>query len=220
MKVYNNIDDLKEALKRKNGSNKLEYKDESNNLKDKHANSEYENIESLNYKKKLMQTKSNIQGNAKNNTSDNQGYFEKLENYDRLKTKVLKYVVYKKRTENEIRQKFAKEIDENTLDEIISELTENGYINDDDYIKRAVNEFIALRNLSLWEIKYKLITKGIKSDKIDEYFEKNEDELNDYEKRYAKKIAIKKENFDKIEIKKYLVKKGYREDSIREALED
>ena len=145
---------------------------------------------------------------------------KKLENYDKLKTKVLKYVVYKKRTENEIRQKFAKEIDENTLDEIISELTENGYINDDDYIKRAVNEFIALRNLSLWEIKYKLITKGIKSDKIDEYFEKNEDELNDYEKRSAKKIAIKKENFDKIEIKKYLVKKGYREDSIREALED
>ena len=152
-------------------------------------------------------------------TSYSNRNLEELENYDKLKTKVLKYVVYKKRTESEIKQKFLKEIDEDTLEKIISELKENGYINDDDYINRAVNEFMALRNLSQWEIKYKLISKGIKTNKIEKYFSNNYDILNGYEKRSARNIALKKKDLDKIDIKKYLIKKGYKEESIREALE-
>lgn len=177
----------------------------------------YNNIDDL---KKALNTKEDTEKLSKYDEEKQLGNFEKLENYDKLKTKVLKYVIYKKRTENEVRQKFSNVIDEKTLDKIISELTQSGYINDDDYIKRAINEFMALRNLSLWEIKYKLITKGIKNNRIDEYFEKNEDELNEYEKRAAKGIAKKKKELNKIEIKKYLVKKGYKEESIREALED
>ena len=177
----------------------------------------YNNIDDL---KKALNAKEDTEKLSKYDEEKQLSNFEKLENYDKLKTKVLKYVIYKKRTENEVRQKFSNVIDEKTLDKIISELTESGYINDDDYIKRAINEFMALRNLSLWEIKYKLITKGIKNNRIDEYFEKNEDELNEYEKRAAKGIAKKKKELDKIEIKKYLVKKGYKEESIREALED
>lgn len=177
----------------------------------------YNNIDDL---KKVLNTKEDTEKLSKYDEEKQLSNFEKLENYDKLKTKVLKYVIYKKRTENEVRQKFSNVIDEKTLDKIISELTESGYINDDDYIKRAINEFMALRNLSLWEIKYKLITKGIKNNRIDEYFEKNEDELNEYEKRAAKGIAKKKKELKEIEIKKYLVKKGYKEESIRGALED
>ena len=36
--------------------------------------------------------------------------------YDKLKTKVLKYIIYKKRTENEIKQKFSSVIDEEILE--------------------------------------------------------------------------------------------------------
>ena len=53
-----------------------------------------------------------------------------VEEYDKLKTKVLKYIIYKKRTEKEIRQKFSKTIDEDILEDIIDELKENGYIDD------------------------------------------------------------------------------------------
>ena len=46
-----------------------------------------------------------------------------LEELDDLKTKILKYVLYKKRTEREIRQKFSNE-DEEMLDDAISYLKE------------------------------------------------------------------------------------------------
>ena len=96
-----------------------------------------------------------------------------VEEYDKLKTKVLKYIIYKKRTEKEIRQKFSKTIDEDILEDIIDELKENGYIDDLNYIDRAVNEFIALKNLSIREIKYKLFAKGLSNDIIDEYISSN-----------------------------------------------
>ena len=54
--------------------------------------------------------------------------YEELKEYDKYKTKVLKYVLYKKRTENEIKRKFQKDIDQNMLDDIIQDLKENGYI--------------------------------------------------------------------------------------------
>ena len=108
-----------------------------------------------------------------------------VEEYDKLKTKVLKYIIYKKRTEKEIRQKFSKTIDEDILEDIIDELKENGYIDDLNYIDRAVNEFVALKNLSIREIKYKLFAKGLSNDIIDEYISSNFDEL--MKKHYYKK---------------------------------
>ena len=63
-----------------------------------------------------------------------------IEEYDKEKTKVLKYVIYKKRTEREIRTKFKSIIEENMLEDILDELKENGYISDENYIERAVNE--------------------------------------------------------------------------------
>lgn len=47
---------------------------------------------------------------------------EEFEKYDKMKSKVLKYVLYKKRTEQEVRKKFSKELEENVLDDIIEEL--------------------------------------------------------------------------------------------------
>ena len=41
---------------------------------------------------------------------------EEFEKYDKMKSKVLKYVLYKKRTEQEVRKKFSKELEENVLD--------------------------------------------------------------------------------------------------------
>ena len=142
-----------------------------------------------------------------------------IEDLDFAKTKILKYISFKKRTENEIRIKFNKVINQELLDDAIEELKENGYIDDNKYIVRAINEFMALKNLSIKEIKYKLMTKGINKNLIDNYISNNKDTLVDYELQSAKNIAIKKSNLEKEEIKNYLMKKGFTLDSIEEALD-
>ena len=65
-----------------------------------------------------------------------------VEEFDKGKTKVLRYILYKKRTEQEVRTKFQKDIEENMLDDIIEYLKEAGYINDKEYIEKTVNNFM------------------------------------------------------------------------------
>lgn len=142
-----------------------------------------------------------------------------LEEFDRLKTKVLKYTLYKKRSEAEIRRKFLENSGE-MLDEVINNLKENGYINDKTYIQRTITEFQNLKNMSIKEIEYKLITKGIKKDDIDSYICQNKETLLEYEIQSAQNIFIKKEQImEKEEIVQYLKKKGYLNESIDMAQE-
>lgn len=138
-----------------------------------------------------------------------------IEEFDKEKTKVFKYIIYKKRTEFEIRNKFKDQIEENMLEDIIEYFKEAGYISDMEYIERAINEYISLKNLSIKEIKYKLYTKGIDKNLLDEYIQKNYDTLEEYEKKSAQNIKIKKQNsMDEQEIKNYLLKKGYKGENI------
>lgn len=144
-----------------------------------------------------------------------------LEEYDKLKSKVLKYVVYKKRSESEIRKKFQDIIDEETLDSIISDLKDNNYIDDKVYIKRAINEFMALKTLSLYEMKNKLLAKGINGDLIDSYFDENREELAEYELNSCKRLLIKKSNSkDEQSLINYLYHKGYSSEVIKQAIEE
>lgn len=138
-----------------------------------------------------------------------------LEEFDKQKTKVLKYIIYKKRTENEVRTKFSKDIDEEMLDDIIEYLKEAGYINDYEYVEKTVNQYMLLKNLSIKELTYKLYVKGISKKIIEKYLEENYEKLNDYEKKSAEKIISKKESsMEKEEIKMYLLRKGYKGDNI------
>ena len=135
--------------------------------------------------------------------------------FDKLKTQVLKYVLYKKRTESEIRQKFSQS-EESMLDDVIQYLQENNYINDDIYIEKAINEFQKLKNMSIKEIEYKLLSKGITKDKIENYIYKHEEKLIEYELNSAKNLYIKKEKtMSKEDIILYLRKKGYTDETIR-----
>lgn len=146
---------------------------------------------------------------------------EELERIDKLKTKVLKYIMYKKRTEQEIRRKFSNIDEIDLLDDVIKNLKEIGYINDENYIERAVTEFINIRNLSLKELKYKLLSKGLNKDLIDDYFYKNFDKLEEYEINSAKNIIIKKINgMEEQELIQYLLKKGYKSDLVKQAIKE
>ena len=143
-----------------------------------------------------------------------------IEEFDKGKTKVLKYILYKKRSENEVRRKFAKELDENMLEDIIEYLKEAKYINDNDYIRRTVNNFIILKNLSIKELKYKLLAKGLNKNDIEDYIYENKEELEEYEIKSISNIIYKKSlSMEQDEIKQYLLKKGYKSENIKEALE-
>ena len=143
-----------------------------------------------------------------------------IEEFDKEKTKVLKYIIYKKRSEQEIRNKFAKTIDENMLEDIIEYLKEANYINDKEFIEKTINNFKILKNLSIKEMKYKLMAKGLNKDDIEDYFYENKEELEEYETKSALNIIYKKsDSMEQDEIKQYLLKKGYKMDSINRAFE-
>ena len=139
------------------------------------------------------------------------------EEFDKEKTKVLKYILYKKRSEYEIRNKFSKSIEENLLDDIIEYLKEAKYIDDGQYIEKTINNFMILKNLSIKEIQYKLISKGLNKNLIEDYIYNENEELNNYEIKSAKNIIYKKSNT--MDIKVYLIKKGYKIENINSAIE-
>lgn len=195
-------------------------------IKDKY-NKDIE-VEEYNLSEDNQENKNNLENKDYQGTQNNQEniYQIKSDKYsqdeiDSAKTRILKYITYKKRTVYEVKTKFKTMYDEELLDEIIERFKSLGYINDDDYIKRAVHDFIVLKHLSIFEIKNKLMAKGINKKDIENFISANEDELQEYEINSAKYIANKKrKTMEDIEVKQYLYKKGYREESIREALEE
>lgn len=145
---------------------------------------------------------------------------KEAEELDKLKSKVLKYVLYKKRTESEVKEKFSEE-DQNQLEEVVEILKENGYIDDKDYIERSIAEFKSLKNLSIKEINYKMCQKGVNKKIWDTYIYENREELLQFEIQSARNIFIKKQRaMDPQEIKDYLYKKGYMSESINIAYDD
>ena len=144
-----------------------------------------------------------------------------IEEFDREKTRVLRYILYKKRTEQEVRTKFVNIIEETMLDDIIEYLKEANYINDKEYIRKTINNFIALKNLSIREIKYKLLTKGLNKNDIEDYIYENKEELEEYEIKSVSNIIYKKSTtMEKDEIKQFLLKKGYKIENINKAMEE
>lgn len=144
-----------------------------------------------------------------------------IEEFDKEKTRILKYILYKKRTEQEIRNKFSRELEENLLEDIIEYLKEAKYINDNEYIEKTINNYVAMKNLSIREIQYKLIAKGLNKNQIEDYISKNKEELEEYEKKSASNIIYKKSGSMELEeIKQYLIKKGYKSENINAAIEE
>lgn len=135
-----------------------------------------------------------------------------IKEFDNQKTKILKYIMYKKRTEYEVRTKFKNQIDEDMLDDIIEYLKEANYINDYEFIEKQVNEYMLLKTMSIKEIRYKLYGKGLDKKLIEKYIDENYERLQEYENKCIEKIKTKKsQTMDEQEIQQYLYRKGYKE---------
>ena len=145
---------------------------------------------------------------------------EYLEKIDKLKTKILKFIFYKKRTEYEIREKYKNE-ESDILEETIENLKDLGYIDDKKYVDRFMHEAISIKNLSIYELKYKLYSKGVSENVIDEYISENREMVEQYEIMSARNILNKKKNnMEFEEIVMYLRKKRYNTDTINQLKEE
>lgn len=142
-----------------------------------------------------------------------------IEEFDEKKTQVMKYIVYKKRTEQEVRNKFSRIIDESMLEDIIEYLKEAKYLDDSEYIEKMINNFKILKNLSIKEVKYKLLAKGLNKNQVEDYIYEHKEELNEYEINSAKNLIIKKQtDMENDQIKQYLLKKGYNIENINKTM--
>lgn len=141
--------------------------------------------------------------------STNKINLEELKEFDEQKTKVFKYITYKKRTEQEVRNKFRGQIKEEMLEDIIEYLKEAKYLDDYEFVEKQVREYMNLKTMSIKEMKYKLATKGLDRKLIEEYIENNYEELKEYEDRCIEKVKAKKAGATEEEIYQYLYRKGY-----------
>ena len=136
-----------------------------------------------------------------------------------LDDKLVSYVLYKKRTINEVREKCKMlGFTEEYIDEIIEYLVENGYLDDEKYVMKYILEIIKLKKKSRQEIKMDLIRRGIDEQLIEKYLT---EELRIFEIKCAKELAIKKYKSckDILKVKKYLMSKGYAREAINIAVD-
>ena len=137
--------------------------------------------------------------------------------------KLMKYVVFQKRTVTEVRRKCSQlGYTEEYTDEIIDYLQENTYLNDEKYVEKYIQNVMRLKLASMNEMKIGLLKKGVAESYIDTYINQNREKLMDFEYESAKKLILKKcKQTDEIEkIKRYMLSKGYSYDSIKEGIDN
>lgn len=138
-----------------------------------------------------------------------------------LNDKLMRYVLFKKRTENEIRNKCRQlKYDDDYIEEAIAYLKEAGYINDRIYIEKYIANVKILKHFSRNEIRMDLIRRGIDTDLID--FALENEELNEFELESASYLVNKKmklgEDIEKV--KRFLLNKGYSYSNVSKAIDN
>lgn len=140
--------------------------------------------------------------------------------YEKIREKVFIYVTYQRRTVSEVKRTFLPtfrkyNIPEEILEELVEELQEKGHLDDKDFVKRKFKAYINFKLLSVKEISYKILQKGIAKDLVEDYIEENREKLYEHEITSAKILYEKKlANSSEEEVKRYLLRKGYREDIV------
>lgn len=142
--------------------------------------------------------------------------------YIQAQDTALRFLGYKMRTVQEIRQKLLeKEFAEDVIAQVLAFLEKYGYVDDRDYCRRYIRERLRLKPKSSYVLGLELLQRGISSHIIEEVLAETEiDEAGDALRWLEKKSRgqwppenekKKKQLFD------FLLRKGYSYDIIREA---
>lgn len=125
------------------------------------------------------------------------------------KEKAIKYVFVAKKTEYEVRTKLKRiGYEDEIIDKVILFLKDYKYIDDNDYIDAYLRQNMRLLKYSIYEIKQKLLQKGINKCIIEEKLQ-NFKKTN-YENLAIEKITIAKSKImDELKLKQYLYRRGF-----------
>jgi regulatory protein len=124
------------------------------------------------------------------------------------------------RSEREIREYgFRKQWSKANIERVVERLYERGYLDDVKFAKAFLRSMAATKNNSKRQVQLALRKKGIKTEIIDKVI----DESEDYSEEAAlKKLIDKKAGHydDEKKLMAYLVKRGFRYDDVRAALDE
>ena len=129
--------------------------------------------------------------------------------FETAKAKAIKYIGISKKTEYEVIMKLKRlNCEDEIIENVIEYITKLGYINDSEYVDAYIGQNMRLSSMSIYEIKQKLLQKGIKKYIIEEKLQVLYD--TDYESKVLEKLYSSKfKNMDELKIKKYLYTKGF-----------
>lgn len=129
--------------------------------------------------------------------------------FETAKAKAIKYIGISKKTEYEVIMKLKRlNCEDEIIDNVIEYIAKLGYINDSEYVDAYIRQNMRLSSMSIYEIKQKLLQKGIKKYIIEEKLQVLYD--TDYESKVLEKLYSSKfKNMDELKIKKYLYTKGF-----------
>lgn len=130
--------------------------------------------------------------------------------FEEAKEKAVKYLVLQLRTESEVIQKLRKlNVEEDVIYNVVEYLKSIDYINDAKYVDAYLRQSIKMPKYSVYEIKMKLVQKGINKQLIDEKL----DEFNskEYEEKLVEKLKnTKLKDMDELKQKAYLYRRGFK----------
>lgn len=137
-------------------------------------------------------------------------------NFEIAKEKAISYLMISKKTEYEIREKLKKlKCEDDVIEKVIHSLINLNYINDSDYVDAYIRQCMRLLNYSVFEIKQKLLQKGIKKYIIEEKIENSD--LKEYEINLINKLLTTKlKSYEPLKQKQYLFRRGFKLDSLNE----
>lgn len=136
-----------------------------------------------------------------------------------LDDKLMKYVLFKRRTVHETREKCkALGFSDEYIDEVLNYLQENGYLDDEKYVMKYILNVVKLKKKSIQEIRFDLMRRGVKENIVEKYIT---EELHEFELKSAIELAKKKnkECNDLLKVRKYLSSKGYSLSVINKAID-
>ena len=136
------------------------------------------------------------------------------------KEKAIKYIGISKKTEHEVYKKLKSlGVDSLTISKVIDSLKELEYIDDVDYVKAYVRQNVKMLKYSVFELKQKLLQKGVKISIIDSVF--NSDLPSSYEKEVISKLSkTKLKDYDNNKKRAYLCRRGFSLDNAEEIYDE
>lgn len=136
----------------------------------------------------------------------------KTKEFIEAKTNAVKYIMYKPRTQYEVKNKLLKlDYNEELIEEVINELLLLEYLNDNLYAEKFIKNSQNVKPMSKNMIKYKLKEKGISDDIIQKALQESDvDEVELARNLFLKKTKGK--TLDEKELNKakaFLARKGF-----------